>query len=134
MESALSEIATLPSGSKTAAYTSLLDKTLASSGSGSSDQLARDLGEFIKAAVHDSVGLVVSRQVGALFVKRLSEDVKDAAVKQKAAETALEALQSRQASFEEQVNTHVNVFMGIAFTLFLLDYHSQRDLGRLARS
>ena len=103
METAVSEIAALPSGSKTAAYTSLLDKTLASSSS--SDQLARDLGEFIKAAVHDSVGLVVSRQVVALFVKRLSEDVKDATVKQKAAETALEALQSRQASFEEQVRS-----------------------------
>jgi COP9 signalosome complex subunit 4 len=108
MDAALSEVGSLPSTSKTAAFTSLLDKTLDSQSSSDHDSgnLARDLEAFISAVVQDSVGLVVSKQVVALFVKRLNE-IKGTDARRAVAERTLELLQDRQASFEEQVSSLV---------------------------
>lgn len=105
MDAALSEITSLPASSKTGAFTSLLDKTLASQADSASDSdvLARDLNKFISAVVQDSVGLVVSKQIVALFVKRLNE-IKDPESRRSVAEKTLDLLQDRQATFEEQVS------------------------------
>lgn len=107
MDAALSEIGSLPSASKTGAFTSLLDKTLESQSSTDydSNELAKDLCKFISAVVQDTVGLVVSKQIVALFVKRLNE-IKDIEARQAVAEKTLELLQDRQASFEDQVGTY----------------------------
>lgn len=105
MDAALSEVASLPASSKTSAFTALLDKTLASqSDSGTDgDAIARDLNKFISAVVQDSVGLVVSKQIVALFVKRLNE-IKDVDARRSVAEKTLDLLRDRQATFEEQVS------------------------------
>lgn len=104
MDAALSEIASLPASSKTSAFTTLLDKTLASQSNtgSSSNDLARDLNRFISSVVQDSVGLVISKQIVALFVKRLHE-ITDLDARRTVAEKTLELLQDRQASFEDQV-------------------------------
>jgi COP9 signalosome complex subunit 4 len=104
MDAALSEIGNQPPASKTGAFTSLLDKTLASQSTGyDSDKLAHDLNKLISAVVQDSVGLVVSKQIVALFVKRLNE-IKVIEARRTVGERTLELLQDRQASFEEQVS------------------------------
>jgi hypothetical protein len=102
MDAALSEVAALPSTSKTSAYTELLDKTLSNSSNNDSDGLASDLKKYITAAMQDTTGLVVSKQVATLFVKRLVE-IKDLEARRSVAEKTLELLQDRQGSFEEQV-------------------------------
>lgn len=105
MDTALGEVGKQAPASKTGAFTSLLDRTLDSQTSTGfdSDKLARDLNKFISAVVQDSVGLVVSKQIVALFVKRLNE-IKDIEARRTVAEKTLELLQDRQASFEEQVS------------------------------
>ena len=97
MDSSLADISSLPATSKTTAFLSLLDRTLSTPYPSSND-----LSSFITAVTQDSIGLVVSRQVVAAFVKRLPE-IKERNVKKQVAERALEAVQARQASFEEQV-------------------------------
>lgn len=110
MEAAFKDAAAQPPSNKTAALTSLLDSVLTSQdGPGNNDSnndvLAPDLKIFITALVQESVGLVVSKQVAAVFVKRLN-DIKDAEARRSVAERTLELLQDRQASFEEQVSSH----------------------------
>lgn len=99
MQAALADVDKLPSSGKTSAYTTLLDATLSKAG----QDLPRELISFIQAVISDNVGLVVSKQVVALFVKRLP-DIQDADARKSVAEGALNALQPRQASFEEQVS------------------------------
>lgn len=107
MDAALSEVASLPASSKTSAFTALLDKTLGSQSDSGTDggAIARDLNKFISAVVQDSVGLVVSKQIVALFVKRLNE-IKDVDARRSVAEKTLDLLRDRQATFEEQVRSY----------------------------
>ena len=101
MEASLAEISSLPATSKTSAFLALLDRTLSPS---SPPPSLKDLSSFVTAVIQDSVGLVISRQVISAFVKRLP-DIAERDVRKHTAERALEAVQARQASFEEQVCT-----------------------------
>lgn len=107
----LGEISSLPSTGKASGYLSLLDSIYASTSSSPPAGSVDSLGKFIDTVAADS-SLVVSKQVVAVFVKRLtgkesssssSSDVLNDEDRQSIAERTLELLSQRQASFEEQV-------------------------------
>jgi COP9 signalosome complex subunit 4 len=110
--SQLDEIASLPSTSKAAAYTSLLDTILDGTGSEGDEheqQRQQQLIAFVEhvTASDSSISLVVSKHVVAAFVSRLAASASasplDAQFKQAIAEKTLENCSQRQASFEDQV-------------------------------
>lgn len=101
------------SAEKVSSYISLLDGIFSSSSNSSS--LQASLQKFIDVVAADSTSLVISKQVVAAFVKRLSEakDV-DNELRQNIAEKTLELLSQRQASFEEQVRSRYAVIIATA--------------------
>lgn len=120
MEQSLAEIASLSSTSKAQAYIALLDRTIASSSNSSEAAIVDSLDTFVSAVVQDSVGLVTSRQVISALVRHLQQQSSSSSttttdkhaaalplsteIRQRIAGATLDALQARQASFEEQVS------------------------------
>jgi COP9 signalosome complex subunit 4 len=83
---------------KAQGYNSLLDKMLSTSAPA---QLPANLIAYAQSILGDSVGVVTSRPLLASFVDKLAQ-LSDAAVKIQVATEAIEALQPKVVSFEEQ--------------------------------
>ena len=107
----LDEIASLPSTSKAAAYTSLLDTIL---DDGNAQQQLFTFIEHVTASDSSGISLVVSKHVVAAFVSKLAASPPpssgllaatqdNAEFRQAIAEKTLENCSQRQASFEDQV-------------------------------
>lgn len=113
--SQLDEIASLPSTSKAAAYTSLLETILEDDDGNAQQQLFAFI-EHVTAWDRSSISLVVSKHVVAAFVSKLAASPPpssgllaatqdNAEFRQAIAEKTLENCSQRQASFEDQIVT-----------------------------
>jgi len=95
---------------KTAEYRAALDICLANT---NQNALANDLETFVDYIVQEHVGLVISRQVLSDFVQGVDK-IDDLGIKRRVLHFALNKIQPRIVSFEEQVRTWVSRSFTIA--------------------
>ncbi|RUS23372.1 PCI domain-containing protein [Endogone sp. FLAS-F59071] len=97
----LTEIQLADQKNRPAEYRALLEAILASQ-----DQpaIVKDLQTFLDAVIHEQVGLVVSRQVLSDFCS-LVDGIRDIETRKEVLKYAIERIQPRVVSFEEQMST-----------------------------
>ena len=95
---------------KTTEYRAALDICLANT---NQNALANDLETFVDYIVQEHVGLVISRQVLSDFVQGVDK-IADLDIKRRVLHFALNKIQPRIVSFEEQVRTWVSRSFTIA--------------------
>ncbi|CAG8565382.1 11484_t:CDS:2 [Racocetra fulgida] len=101
-ETRLAAIASIPSQKdKTTEYRALLETILTSTGE---TVLAADLEKFVDHIVQEQVGLVISRQILTEFVLGIDK-IGNSAIKKRVLNFALNKVQPRVVSFEEQIST-----------------------------
>lgn len=86
---------------KLSSYKSILDTILFASSN--IDELEQKLNIYVDAILQEHIGLVVSRQALTDFITAVDERVQDAHTKKEAFQFAINRIQSRVVSFEEQV-------------------------------
>jgi COP9 signalosome complex subunit 4 len=102
LEAQLHEITALPQQkNKLSSYRSVLDTILFASATPT--ELASKLHTYVDAILQEQIGLVVSRQALSDFITTVDERVQDAQTKKDAFQFAIDKIQSRVVSFEEQV-------------------------------
>ena len=86
---------------KLSSYKSILDTILFASSN--INELEQKLNIYVDAILQEHIGLVVSRQALTDFITAVDERVQDAHTKKEAFQFAINRIQSRVVSFEEQV-------------------------------
>jgi COP9 signalosome complex subunit 4 len=98
----LQEITALPQQkNKLSSYRSVLDTILFASANPT--ELASKLHIYVDGILQEQIGLVVSRQALTDFITAVDERVQDLETKKDAFHFAIDKIQSRVVSFEEQV-------------------------------
>ncbi|RIB09653.1 PCI domain-containing protein [Gigaspora rosea] len=101
-EARLAAVAAIPSQKdKTAEYRSLLESILATK---DESVLATDLEKFVDHIVQEQVGLVITRQILTEFVQGIDK-IENSTIKKRVLNFALNKVQPRIVSFEEQIST-----------------------------
>lgn len=100
MEAELASIAKQGQSKRAESFSALLQSTLASS-----SRLPSDLTLYVQAAIQESTGLVVSRQVVAEFVKAVKSGIANPETRKAVIEQVLNVLQPRIVIYEEQVRS-----------------------------
>ncbi|KAG2188515.1 hypothetical protein INT44_001269 [Umbelopsis vinacea] len=88
---------------KLSSYKSILDTILFASSN--IDELEQKLNIYVDAILQEHIGLVVSRQALTDFITAVDERVQDAHTKKEAFQFAINRIQSRVVSFEEQMSS-----------------------------
>lgn len=127
----LANIATIPSQKdKTAEYRSLLENILPSNDA----LLADSLEAFVEHIVQEQVGLVISRQVLSDFVQGVDK-ISNPEIKKRVLHFALNKVQPRVVSFEEQVrcifcDLFNSIITNYIHVLLFVDFSTSREIGR----